>query len=91
MKSLSDIVDHIPKPVRVRTSERSELIRFFHENLFDKSGKPYTAQRIAIKLAHLSIDDLYYLKSVFSDVLRRSGQTAAQKYFWWSLKSVPNI
>jgi hypothetical protein len=42
---------------------------------------------IAIKLSHLSLQDLRYMISVFKDAENRKGLDYASKWFWWSLKS----
>lgn len=69
------------------TSERSELIKWFVENLRNKEGKPFNARMIAIKLSHLKLPDLYYFKSVCLDLQKTKGQDSFQKFFWWSIKS----
>lgn len=61
-----------------KLSERTELVKFFVQ----KTGK--APKVIAIKLSHLSVQDLYYMKSVYED-LERNGKSAI-KWFWWSLK-----
>ena len=67
-------------------SERAELLSFFVSELRDKKGKPFSARMIAVKLSHLSVVDLLYMKSVFKDIQRRRGNGAAAKWFWWSIK-----
>lgn len=67
-------------------SERAELIQYFVDRLRNKDNKPFSARLIAIKLSHLSLEDLYYLKSTFQDTYNRKGIESAQKYFWWSIK-----
>lgn len=52
---------------KVAASERSELIRYFHERAKDKAGKPYRASYIAMRLSHLSMRDLYSFKSDLID------------------------
>lgn len=74
-------------PELKRTSERAELIKFFVENLRNKKDRPYAASYIAYRLSHLSVKDLYTFKSMCEDRLRRNGQEAFQKFFWWSIKS----
>lgn len=73
-------------PKKVRTSERSELIKFFVENLKDKKGKQYKPARIAMLLSHLKVKDLYVFKSMCKDRLDRNGEVAMNKYFWFSLR-----
>ena len=74
---------NLPKKSR---SERAELIQYFVDRLRNKDNKPFSARMIAIKLSHLSLEDLYYLKSTFQDTYNRKGIESAQKYFWWSIK-----
>lgn len=74
-------------PESKKISERSELIKFFVENLKDKKNKPYKPARIGMLLSHLSVKDLYYFTSVSKDIQKCKGQTAFQKHFWWSLKA----
>ena len=74
-----------------RISERSELIKYFVENLRNKNGKPFSARMIAIKMSHLSLQDIRYMISVFKDNLNRKGLDGASKEFWWSLRSNKTI
>lgn len=68
------------------TCERSELVKFFHENILDINKKQYRVQRIAIALSHIPTKDLYFIQSVFKDKKNRTGSESAIKWFWWSLK-----
>jgi len=56
-----------PKPVRAANSERAELIGYFTDEVNkERDGKKWkklTPRYIAVKLAHLSKSDLYYLKN----------------------------
>jgi hypothetical protein len=56
------------RPTRKQTSERGELLQFFTDKInADRKGtkyKPLPVAAIAVKLAHLKLADLYYLKSV---------------------------
>lgn len=80
------------KPLEVKVSkpkvksERADLIGYFHSKLLNKDGQPFKPRVIAIKLAHLTLEDLYYLKSVSEDLLNRQGLTAMSKHFWWSIR-----
>ncbi len=85
MESFGDIIQS--QPEKKKGSERADVLKYFVANLKNKNKKPFSARMIAIKLAHLSLKDLYYFKSVCSDIDNRSGNTAMNKYFWWSLKS----
>lgn len=84
--------DELFKPLEVKAgkqksrSERSDLIGYFHSKLLNKEGQPFKAQYLAIRLAHLTLEDLYYLKSVSEDILNRKDLTAMSKHFWWSIK-----
>ena len=68
-------------------SERAEVIKFFVDNLKGKTGKPFSARMIAVKLSHFKLGDLYYFMSVCKDIQKCKGQESFQKYFWWSIKS----
>ena len=70
-----------------KTSERAEAVKFFVENLRDKHGYPFPARRIAVKLSHVPLSDLYYMISVFKDAQNRKGLDSASKWFWHSIKS----
>ena len=61
-------------------SERGELLRFF------ALKSEWSIPRIAKKVSHLSVQDLYYMKSAFEDRERRNGKITAIKWFFWSLK-----
>lgn len=86
MKPLADFLA-VARPKPKATSERAECIRFFHERLKDKKGKPFSPRMLGVRLAHFSISELYAIQSVFKDISNRNGSTAAQKYFWWVSKT----
>lgn len=75
-----DIRTKIPK----RTSERAEMVKYFVDKLNIRQAsehkKPYAPRFIAIKLSHLSMHDLHYLKSICEDAQNW------YKTFWGSLK-----
>ncbi len=75
------------KPVQAR-SERGELLQFFLEKLNEaRKGtkyKPLRPAALGVKLSHLSVSDLYYLKSDCLDAERRG--YSFSKRFWWSIK-----
>ena len=75
----------LPKEVK-QTSERVELIKFFVDTLRNKQNKKFPARMIAIKLSHLSMEDLRYMISVFKDAQNRKGLDYASKWFWFSIK-----
>jgi len=83
---MNPISDIIKIPERKKTSERSELISFFVDTLRNKQNKKFPAKMIAIKLSHLSLQDLYYMISVFKDAHNRKGLEYASKWFWFSIK-----
>jgi hypothetical protein len=66
--------------------ERDSFIEFFVEVLRNKDGNKFPIKTIIFKLSHIQTKDLYYVKSVFEDNLRRKGLEGASKEFWWSLK-----
>jgi hypothetical protein len=75
--------------VASRETERGSLIQFFTEHVnADRDGKRYKKlpiAAIAVKLSHLSVPDLYFLKSVCSDAERHG--TAFGRVFFGSIKS----
>lgn len=73
--------------IKKHASERGELLTFFHNQVVDKNGKPYRIAFIALKLSHLQINDLYFMKSIFVDTERRRGIEGARKEWWYSLKA----
>ncbi len=85
MQSLFEIIEKIDYSQKSR-SERAELIKFFVDNLWNKDLKHFPAKMIAIKLSHIPTKDLYYMKSIFTDTMKRRGVDSANKEFWWSLK-----
>lgn len=75
--------DYLEKLTEKRSkvnSERSDLIKFFVERLRNKKGEKYLPRFIGYKLAHLSVSDLYYLKSI----CEKSDNFG--KVFWGSLR-----
>jgi len=77
----------LPQPTeKKRTSERTELVRYFFEHAArDWAGRrPLSPGFIGMKLSHLSVTDLYAFKSMCEDRVR-SGYSWS-KYFWGSLK-----
>lgn len=75
----------IPTKKKIR-SERSELVKFFLDNLRDKNNKPFKVGFIVQKLSHIKTPDLYFVKSVFRDTLMRKGLDSASREFWWSIR-----
>lgn len=74
-------------PQKKHASERGDLLTFFHNQVVDKNGKPYRIAFISMKLSHLQVNDLYFMKSIFVDTERRRGIEGARKEWWYSLKS----
>ena len=72
--------------IEKKGNERADLIKFFVDNLKQKNKKPFSARMIAIKMSHLSLQDIRYMISVFKDIQNRKGNISAQKWFFWSLK-----
>lgn len=70
-------------------NERDELFNFFYPKLASTWGKSpqLTKGYLAMKISHLSVQDLYYLKSVCLDAERRG--VPFSKVFWGSLKPRP--
>lgn len=83
IKEYSELAIPIKKK---KSSERSDLISFFVENLKNKDGKSFPVRTIVFKLSHIPTKDLYYVQSVFNDNLKRKGLEKASKEFWWSIK-----
>lgn len=68
------------------TSERASLVEYFVENVRTKQGKKYSPPFIGMKLSHLSISDLYYMKSQAEEYSRKPGGSVG-RYFFGSLKN----
>lgn len=55
-------------------NERATLLKYFHERAKDRYGLPFDISYIGMLLAHLKdVRDLYYLKSICEDSVRRGG------------------
>lgn len=71
-----------------RNDERASLIGFFTDKLNEEREgtkyKPLLYGVIAIRLAHLTLHDLYAFKSQALDLERRGYSFA--KYFWGAIK-----
>lgn len=70
-----------------RTSERTELVRYFFEHARDgwMGNRPLNAGYLASRLSHLSVTDLYAFKSMCEDRIRNGYPWG--KFFWGSLKA----
>lgn len=75
-----------------RTSERSELVRFFLEKINESRAvdgyPPLTGRFAAIRMAHYTLDQLYGLRSGFSDRLSRNDLTTATKWWWFTTTTI---
>ena len=72
-RSIADLLKGRPLPQKQKhRSERGDLITYFHERVFNKQGKRFPIAFIATKLSHLSVQDLYYLKSKCSQESNRT-------------------
>lgn len=69
------------KPQGKVESERSSVLRFF----VDKTGRD--AKYIAIRTAHFSLEQLYYLQSAWKDREHRDGVETARKHFYYMIKT----
>lgn len=58
-------------------SERAGLVKYFSESM----GRP--AQFVGVRMAHLSLDQLYGLQSAHKDRVNRNGDVAAARYWWF--------
>lgn len=89
MKRLSTLITapRPPTPPQIR-SERDELIQKFTDRLNEgrvKDGfKPLTCRAVAVKLAHLPVNDLYF----FFQQCNKARNFGAK--FWWALKPKDN-
>lgn len=86
MKKIGELIRQPVK--RKATSERAELVGWFIDNINrERRGtkwKPVSAKYIGFKLSHLSVPDLYYMKSTLSDSMNRGYPFG--KAFFGSLK-----
>ena len=76
-----------------RRTERGELLRYFTDKInADRDGnrfKKLPVAAVGVKLSHLALADLYYLKSTCEDAERRGKPFSA--IFWWSIKPKPEV
>jgi len=84
MKSLFSLLEN--RKNNKILSERAELIKFFHERLRNKKGRPFTTKLIAIKLGDIKdVRDLQFLKSKCLDAENRGYSFG--RCFWGSIKA----
>ena len=83
MKKISSFLK-VPKKPTGPNSERSELVGFFADEINkERKGTKYpkvTYRYIGVKLAHLSVFDLHYLKSTLEDY-RARGNSFSRGFF----------
>lgn len=63
-------------------SERASLVQWFSETM----ERP--PKIIGIRIAHLSLDQLYVIQSEYKDIKHRRGNLPAIKYLWAITKTV---
>lgn len=83
MDAIKHLLKQPPRP-QPRSSERGDLLQYFTDRINERRKgtkfKPLTIRAIAVKLSHLGLRDLYYLKSVCDEAERRGYPWAA--IFW---------
>lgn len=89
MKKIADLFGNIRKPpVKVRRSERHDLIDFFLEKVnpprIRDGFKPYSAATLNYFLSHVRTPDLYALRSKCEDAVRSGFPFDA--IFWKEIK-----
>ena len=85
MKEIKDLFGERRLMKRHR-SQRDEFVDFFFHKLENgHKGKKLSPSWVAIKLSHLKIPDLFYLKSICLDAENRGYPFG--KVFWGSLKA----
>ncbi len=88
MKSIGDSLNKKFEKKGKRPTERGSLLELFTEEInSERRGtkyKPILLKFVAVKTAHLSLQDLYFLKSTCEDAKRR--RQSFSKVFFGSLK-----
>ena len=78
-----------PERKRDRATERGELMQYFMQKLNMTRTRdglaPITMGRMARLLAGIPTQDLYFLKSICDDALKRNGIDSFSKRFWWEI------
>lgn len=89
MKQIGEMLQ-LPKK-KTASSERAELIGIITDTLnSERRGTKYpklSYKRIGIQCAHLDMQDLYYIKSMFKDCQNRNYPCG--KFFFGALKVRP--
>lgn len=87
MKPIKDLFGEYKIPPKSRITERGELLRFFANELnkhVKKDGKMFNESRVAFFVAHLTVKDLYFLKSECEQAEKRGYSFFG--IFWHSIK-----
>ena len=88
MEKINTFLKPPAKPTTTANSERAELIGYFGDEINrERAGtkwKPVTPRYIGVKLGHLSVFDLNYLKRTLADYTARGNSFS--KGFFGSLK-----
>lgn len=73
MESITDLFGkyRLMKPGGKTLDERATLIKYFHERARDKEGQLFEVSYIGMRLSHLKVNDLYYLKSICESESKR--------------------
>ena len=87
---MQHISQHIgPSSRRDRASERGDLMQYFMQKLNVSRTRdglaPLTMGRMGRVLQGIPTNDLYFLKSICDDALKRNGLDAFSKRFWWEI------
>lgn len=91
MESISDAINkrRFEKNNKKRPSERGELLEYFTEKInAGRKGtkyKPLTLKYVAVRVAHISVPDLYHLKKICN-----SGKSFSQVFFGSIKLKYPN-
>lgn len=75
--------------LKTSRQRRGELVKWFADGINMTRGKPYKKLPLKffhIHLSHMSLDELYALKSQCLDRGHRQGSWA--KYWWWVTETV---
>jgi hypothetical protein len=89
MQHISSHMAGGPGRKRDKATERGELMRYFMLKLNMTRTRdflpPLTMPRMGRVLEKIPTNDLYFLKSVCDDALKRNGIDAFSKKFWWEI------
>lgn len=64
--------------------ERASLLSYFHSRARDRQDKEYPIAYIGMRLSHLKLEDLYFLKSTCAQEIARG--VPFGKVFWGSIR-----